>query len=134
MSNKARTASRKYLEKLGVTIYTETVVKDYDGQTLLLQNGEIIQTKTVIWAAGVTGNKIEGLANDLITPSNRIKVDRFSKVVNSINIYALGDVACMETPKYPKGHPQIANVAINQAKLLAKNLKRINQHKTPVKF
>ncbi|MDX2189844.1 MAG: NAD(P)/FAD-dependent oxidoreductase [Bacteroidota bacterium] len=132
MSESSKKESKKYLEKLGVIIKTETIVKDYDGNSLTLQSGEIIKTKTVIWSAGVIGNKIEGLPNEVILPNNRIKVDRYNQVQGSSNIFALGDIAYMETPKYPKGHPQLANVAINQAKLLAKNLKAIQLNK-PIK-
>ena len=87
-----------------------------------MNNGEIIRSKQVIWAAGVTGNLIEGMNPNIITPSNRYKVDRFNKIEDTENIFAIGDISYMETPKYPKGHPQVANVAINQGKLLAKNL------------
>jgi len=134
MSNTAQLASRNYLEKMGVKIHTETFVKNYDGNTLTLNTGQTIKTKTVIWAAGVIGNKIEGLADESFTTTNRLKVDRINKVFGSETIFALGDIAYMETPLYPKAHPQVANVAINQAKLLAKNLKYIKQHKTTKDF
>lgn len=125
MSNTAKSASKRYLQKMGVTLYPETIVKDYDGTTLTLNTGETIKTTTVIWAAGVTGNKIAGFTPNSMGPGNRLKVNRINKVIGCENIFAVGDIALMETPKYPKGHPQVANVAINQAKLLAKNLERI---------
>ncbi len=125
MSTNARKASAEYLRQLGVSIRTETFVKDYDGRTLTLNTGETISTSTVIWAAGVTGNRIEGFAPDSLAPGNRLRVDRTNKVMHTDHIYALGDIAYMETPRYPKGHPQVANVAVNQAKLLAKNLNRM---------
>ena len=134
MSNTAQLSSRNYLEKMGVKIYTETFVKNYDGNILTLNTGETIKTKTVIWAAGVTGNKIEGFAPETITPTNRLKVNRINKVLESENIFALGDIAYMETTLYPKAHPQLANVAINQAKLLAKNLKYLKQNKPTKNF
>lgn len=99
-----------------------------------INTGEIIKTKTVIWAAGIIGNKIEGLNAETFTPTNRLKVNRINKVFETDTVFALGDIAYMETPLYPKGHPQLANVAINQAKLLAKNLKYINQKKDTVNF
>ena len=129
MSDTAKAASRKYLEKMGITILTETYVKDYDGNILNLSNNEDIKTKTVIWAAGVKGNEIEGLPENSFVGANRIKVDRYNKVFNTDNIFAIGDIAIMETPKYPRGHPQVANVAINQAKVLAQNLKNIMESK-----
>jgi NADH dehydrogenase len=134
MSDTAQQASKKYLQKMDVKIYTETFVKNYDGNILTLSTGETIKTKTVIWAAGVTGNKIEGFSPETITPTNRLKVNRINKVFKSENIFALGDIAYMETRLYPKAHPQLANVAINQAKLLAKNLNRLEQNKSTTNF
>jgi len=121
MSEASRTATRVYLEKLGVIVKTNTILSSFDGKMAVLNTGEEIPTKNVIWAAGVTGNVIEGLNPEDVV-RNRYKVDRYNKLVSYDNIYALGDVAYMETPKYPTGHPQVANVAINQAKNLAKNI------------
>jgi NADH dehydrogenase len=129
MSEEAGLASGKYLDKMGVRLLTETFVKNYDGTIVTFSNGSEIHSQTVIWAAGVTGNKIDGLSEQNWIANNRIKVDRRNKVLGSENIYALGDLAFMETPLYPKGHPQVANVAINQAKLLARNLKREARNK-----
>ncbi len=122
MSPQSSEQSKGYLEKLGVTVLTNTIVKDYDGEQVTLNNGESIATETVIWAAGIKGNVPEGFDKTIIVRGNRITVNRFSQVQGFENIYALGDVAYMETPLYPKGHPQVANVAINQAKNLAHNL------------
>ncbi len=134
MSETARAASRKYLQSMGVEILTETIVKNYDGNVLTLNNGETIPSKTVIWAAGVTGNTIRGFDQVVMAPGNRFRVNRINQIGGTQNVYALGDIAYMETPKYPKGHPQVANVAINQAKVLAKNLKAIVQNKNPSEF
>ncbi|WP_310556689.1 FAD-dependent oxidoreductase, partial [Flavobacterium sp.] len=119
MSENAKIASQKYLEEMGVIILTETIVDHYDGKLLTLKNAEAIKTKTVIWAAGVTGNKISGLSENYYANSNRLKVNQLNQVIGSQNLFAVGDIALMETEKYPKGHPQLANVAINQAKNLA---------------
>lgn len=121
MSDNARKASRKYLEKMGVIIRTETVVKEYDGHKLTLSTGEVIPSRNVIWAAGVTGNRIGGLEKAELMRGNRLKVDRNGLVKGYDSIFALGDIAYMETPLYPNGHPQLANVAVNQGKNLAKN-------------
>lgn len=133
-SEKSKILSQKYLRRMGVTVMTETFVKDYDGTNLVLGSGETIKTKTVIWAAGVTGNRFEGLSRSIWTPGNRMRVNRISQVLNCVNIFALGDIAYMETPLYKRGHPQVANVAINQAKTLASNLKAMNTSKKPVDF
>lgn len=124
MSDEAKKASRKYLEELNVIVKTETFVTNYDGVTATLNNGETILTQNVIWAAGVIGNIVPGLKPEN-SIRNRYKVDRFNKIMGTQNIYAIGDIAYMETPKYPNGHPQLANVAINQGKMLASNLVNI---------
>jgi NADH dehydrogenase len=125
MSPEAQKASYSYLKELGVDVRTGTLVKSYDGKTLLLSSGEAIQTKTLIWSAGVIANSIAGMPEEARAPGNRIRVDRQSRVTGMNAVFALGDAAFMETPLYPKGHPQVANVAINQAKLLAGNLKSL---------
>ena len=127
MSISAKRTSKKYLQKMGVNIITETFVKRYDGNLLELSNGNLIKSKTVIWAAGVIGNRIKGLPDNVQAVGNRIEVNRTNLVEGTKNIFAIGDIALMKTPKYQKGHPQLANVAINQAKNLAINL---NKHKT----
>ena len=124
MSEKSSEQSLKYLKGLGVNVMTQTVVKSYDGTNAVLSNGENIGTKILIWAAGIKGNVPAGIDASLIVRGNRIKVDRTNKIIGSENVYAIGDIAYMETPLYPHGHPQVANVAINQAKNLAVNLVR----------
>jgi NADH dehydrogenase len=125
MSEAASEKSKKYLTELGVNVMLNARVKDYDGLTVFLDDGKSIRTNTLVWAAGVTGNKIDGLNPEVITKSNRIKVDTFNKVEGYSNIFAIGDIAIMIEPSYPKGHPQVAQVAIQQGHLLAKNLKNI---------
>jgi NADH dehydrogenase len=122
MSEKSRQQSRKYLAKLGVDVRTNTVVQDFDGRQVTLNDGSTILATTVIWAAGIKGNVPAGIDPALVVRGNRIKVNRFNKVEGFDNVYALGDVAYMETPLFPHGHPQVANVAVNQGKNLAKNL------------
>ncbi len=128
MSDEAKKASRQYLEELGVTVKTETFVTNYDGKVATLNTGETIPTANLIWAAGVSGNIIEGIDPQHII-RNRYKVNRYNKIEGAENIYAIGDIAYMETPKYPTGHPQLANVAINQGKNLAHNLLRLLKNK-----
>jgi len=129
MSEESKVASREYLEQMTVIVKTETMLESYDGNVAILNTGEHIPSKNVIWAAGVKGNIIQGLYEQDVF-KNRYIVDRFNRLKSFNNIYALGDVALMETPKYPHGHPQVANVAINQAKNLGKNiLKTIKNEK-----
>lgn len=129
MSPYAQKYSEKYLLKMGVIVKTGIFVKQYDGKIVTLSNGETIYSENVIWSAGVKGNAIGGIPDDVLLPTGRIKVNRINKVEPLTDVYAIGDVAYMETEKYPKGHPQLANVAIGQAKNLAKNLHKIDQEK-----
>ena len=134
MSEESQEKSEKYLKDLGVRFISNDIVTDYDGDRVYLSSGNVIPSNNVIWAAGVTGNIIEGLTENSIK-NNRYIVDRYNKIVGFDNIYAIGDIAYMETPKYPNGHPQVANVAINQGKNLAKNfLKKSENEWQPYEY
>lgn len=134
MSEKASEHSRTYLERLGVTVKTNALLQDYDGQTVLLKDGSSIPSKLVIWAAGIKGNIPAGIDPSLIARGNRIKVDEFNFVQGMNNVFAIGDIAYMEEEAFPNGHPQVAPVAIQQATLLAKNLQRLRQGKIAEPF
>ncbi len=123
MSKESQDAAEKYLIQLGVKFLKNERVTDYDGDKIYMQSGNSIPTNNVIWAAGVTGNIIDDFNKENLV-KNRYIVDRFNKVKGYDNIFAIGDIAYMETPKYPQGHPQVANVAINQGKNLAKNFRK----------
>lgn len=125
MSSEAQEKSEKYLKDLGVTFLSGEIVTDYDGNKVYMKSGKDIPSNNVIWAAGVTGNVVDGFPEEKLV-RNRYIVDRYNKIKGYDNIYAVGDIAYMETPKYPQGHPQVANVAINQAKNLGKNLLKKN--------
>jgi NADH dehydrogenase len=103
------------------------LVQDYDGKNVVLQNGQSIPANILIWAAGIKGNVPNGIDKNAIVRGNRIKTDRQCRVEGYNNIYAIGDLSYMETPKYPHGHPQVAPVGMQQAVLLADNLKRIER-------
>lgn len=124
MSDASKKKSQEYLEELGVKVLLNTVVQDYDGTTVQLKGGNTILSKNLIWAAGVTGNILAGIPKECMVRGNRLKVNRWNEVEGLEDIYALGDIANMVTPKYPNGHPQLANVALTQAMLLAKNFDR----------
>jgi len=130
MSQRSSEDSYKYLSRLGVKVMTSTIVNNFDGNNVQLKDGSSIPAKTVIWAAGVTGALPPGLDKTLMVRGNRLIVDRYSRLKGSTNIYVIGDLAYMETPKYPKGHPQLAATAIQQGTVLAKNLKRLLREDT----
>jgi len=132
MSTNASERATSYLEKLGVEVNLSTRVLDYDGGCLRLSDGTTIASKTVIWAAGVQANSIGGLSVDSQGPKRRILVDRQNRIKGNGDIFAIGDLSLMETEKYPKGHPQVAQVAIQQAKTLGINLNRIQRQASPI--
>jgi NADH dehydrogenase len=124
-SEQASAKAKEYLLKLGVNLKCDARVKDYDGKIISLEDGSTIRTNTLVWAAGIIGNKLEGLSERVIGRGNRIEVDRFNKVTGYDNIFAIGDVASMKEDAYPNGHPQVAQVAIQQGDQLAKNFNRM---------
>lgn len=136
MSQKSHDHAISSLEKMGVIVKLNTQVKSYTDHVAHLSDGTQIPSYTFVWAAGVTGNVIPGLENFAAKPSNRLAVDHFNKVDGTQNIFALGDIALMQTEAFPKGHPQLAPVAMQQASLLSKNLKALilNKEQTAFKY
>lgn len=122
MSDSSSKASKAYLEKLGVEVNLNTRVNHYNGSYLELSDGTTLASKTVIWAAGIRTPSIEGLAGDIIGKQGRFLVDRCNRIHGFEDVFALGDNALMLTPKFPEGHPQVAQVAIQQASNLARNM------------
>lgn len=136
MSPQASAKAEEFLKEMGVTVLTNVTVKDYDGKRITLADGKTINTHNVIWSAGVMGQVLEGIPKDSIVKGNRIQTDEFSKVKGCDSIYAIGDVAAVITEETPKGHPGVAPVAMQQGKLLAKNLARLinNEAMQPFKY
>jgi NADH dehydrogenase len=130
MSKKSQKEAYTVLEKLGVHIKLNTAVKDYVNGEVLLSTGEKIQTNTLIWASGVIACEAPGLPATSIGRGRRILVDEFNRVIGVNNVFAIGDQSFQTTDKaFPNGHPQLAQVAIQQGKLLAKNLIRLNDQR-----
>lgn len=126
MSEQASQKAEQFLLKMGVILHLDTFISNYDGQIVSTKDGKAFEAATFIWAAGVTGAPVAGIpAASLIEKANRYKVDEFNKIIGLENVYALGDVALMETEAYPKGHPQVAQPAIQQGKNLGKNFRKI---------
>lgn len=123
MSKESSAKAAKYLSKLGVSVWLNTRVEGYDGNTITTSNKSML-TQTLIWAAGVKCMPPSGIPAEHLTRGNRLKVNRFNAVEGLNGIYALGDLAYMETPKFSQGHPQVAQPAIQQGRLLARNVTR----------
>lgn len=132
MSKQSQEKSAKFLKKLGVKVWLNTMVKNYDGK-VVETNKKAIPTKTLIWAAGVKGNIIQGMPEQDYK-NGRYLVNEFNKLQSVDCVFAIGDVALMETKAKPKGDPMVAQTAIQQGALLAKNLQKITQGKKAVPF
>jgi NADH dehydrogenase len=124
----------QYLSSLGVHVQTGTSVKAYDGHVVQLNNGNNLFSRCLIWAAGVKGAALAGLPLASVIDNKRIIVDDFNCVEGLSNVFAIGDVAVMQTGALPRGHAQIAPVAIQQAKRLAENLKNLQLQNSLVPF
>lgn len=133
MSDQASKKAHHYLENLGVQIWLNTMVKDYDGKTIITSN-KPMSTQTFIWAAGVQGSPTAGFNADQVTKQRRILVNEFHQVKGTERVYAIGDVACMESEEFPKGHPMLAQAAIQSGRNLARNIVREKRGKAPKAF
>lgn len=123
MSKVAQQEAKEVLEKLGVEITLNVAVKDYQNDTVVLGDGKEIKTKTLIWTSGVIARELPGLPTEKFGRGRRVLVDQFNAVQGYDNIFAIGDI-CLQTtdPNFPNGHPQLAQVAMQQGTLLAKNI------------
>jgi NADH dehydrogenase len=133
MSDNASEKALSYLKELGVDVMLNKSVASFDGDKLTFKSGEELESKTLIWAAGVRGNIINGFPETSIDRGMYV-VDRTSKVKGFENIYAVGDIAYMITPLFERGLPQVAPVANQQGTFLAKNLVRIRDNQKPLEF
>ena len=125
MSKNAQEYTSEKLGKLGVTLTMNTLVKDFDGETVYLSNGKEIHSRNLIWAAGVSAKTFEGFSEESIGAGRRLKTNQYNQVHTYDNIYALGDCSLIEGDEdFPNGHPQLAQPALQQAKNLAENLQR----------
>lgn len=126
MSKKSQDEACKVLKKLGVQILLNTAVKDYIDDKVIFANGESIPSATLIWTSGVVAREAPGLPPEAIGKGRRIIVDEFNKVKGTENVFAIGDICLQQTDtKFPNGHPQLAQVAIQQGTLLAGNFLNI---------
>lgn len=134
MSPQASKKAKEFLTGLDVEVHNSVHVKSYDGRELMIDNGTVIQTRNVLWAAGVKGEVLKGIPQGVIGRGNRIQTDEFNRIKGYINLFAIGDVAAVITQETPEGHPGVAPVAIQQGKQLAKNLIKIINSEPPEPF
>ncbi len=135
MSENASKKATKFLEKLGVHIHLNTQVTNYQDNLVNTNTDLSLKTATFIWSAGVTGAPVAGIKADSLMPrANRYKVNQFNQIDGYKNIFAIGDISVMATKTYPKGHPMVAQPAIQQGNHLAKNFKRHLKGKDMIPF
>jgi NADH dehydrogenase len=135
MSTTAQVEAAKVLKKLGVRIQLNTAVKDYIDGKVILGDGSTIPTNELIRTSGVIGREIPGLPKEAIGKGRRILVNEYNAVIGTHNIFAIGDICLQTTDKnFPNGHPQLAQVAIQQGELLAKNFKRLASKEPLIPF
>ncbi|MFA8449064.1 MAG: NAD(P)/FAD-dependent oxidoreductase [Bacteroidales bacterium] len=135
MSEKSSSNTHKFLKSLGINIFINSIISHYDGEKVIIGEDKIINTKNVIWTAGVKGNHPEGLNEDFFVPGNRIKVNEYCQLTEHPNIYAIGDIAAMITDDFPRGHPMVAPTAIQMGAFAAKMLNHYrNTDKKPSAF
>ena len=119
MSDKASSKTLTYLENLNVKVLLKESVSNYDGRIVQTKSGKTILAKNLIWTAGVKGDFPKGIDERHVVKGNRLKTDAYLKVDGQENIYAIGDIAALISEETPKGHPQVAQAAIQQGKYLA---------------
>jgi NADH dehydrogenase len=130
MSEKASQKAEDFLEALGVQIWKNTHVKSYDVKLVTTTTELSFEAATLVWAAGVKGAAIKGLdTQELLTKSNRMRVNKFNQIIGYENIFAISDVAEMESKEYPCGHPMMAHPALQQGRNLGHNLVRLLEKK-----
>ncbi|WP_299365716.1 NAD(P)/FAD-dependent oxidoreductase [Winogradskyella sp.] len=130
MSKHASKKAERFLKELGVKVHSNTFVENYDGLNVKTNSDLEMQSQTLIWAAGVTGAPVKGLKADaILEKANRYCVNQYNQVEGYDNIFAIGDIALMITDNYPKGHPQVAQPAIQQGKLLGQNILNLIRNK-----
>ena len=135
MSDKASAKAEDFLEKLGVNIWKNVRVTNYDGKTVTTNTDLTFETATLVWAAGVKGATIKGLdAEKFVSRGNRLLVNQYNQIKGFDHIFAIGDVAIMESEATPYGHPMMAQPAIQQGDLLGENLLRFIENKTMTPF
>ncbi|MGI4728905.1 MAG: NAD(P)/FAD-dependent oxidoreductase [Janthinobacterium lividum] len=134
MSEQASKKAQQFLENMSVEVLTGVKVENYDGDVISFEGGRKINTKNVIWSAGVMGVVPEGFSKEQIARGNRISTDEVNRVTGLNNVFAIGDVSSSVSEAMPKGLPGVAPVAIQQGKHLAKNILHLIKNEPTVNF
>jgi NADH:ubiquinone reductase (H+-translocating) len=134
MSEKSSEKAQSFLEKLGVSVLTNTLATGSNDKCVSTSDGRTICTSLIIWTAGIRGFTLEGLAPEVYNKNSRIFINKQCLVKGYSNIFAIGDISYLAEERFPNGYPQVAQVAIQQAKLLAINLMREQKNKTLLDF
>lgn len=131
LSQESSAKVEQYLRKMGVNVLLNKMVTDYKDHCVMLRDGSQIATRTFIWVSGVAAERIDNLAETSLGRGGRILVDEYNRVKGYEDIFAIGDQCIMPEgdPTWRDGHPQLAQVAIQQGKLLARNLKAMAKDK-----
>lgn len=128
LSQESSQKAYEFLKSMGVDIQFGKMVTDYRDHKVIMKDGTEIPTRTFLWVSGIRANAMPGIDESHLGRGFRFKVDEFNRIQGVEDVFVIGD-QCLQTSDaaYPNGHPQVAQVAIQQAKNLAKNLKLINQ-------
>ena len=128
LSQESSQKAYEFLKSMGVDIQFGKMVTDYRDHKVIMKDGTEIPTRTFLWVSGIRANAMPGIDESHLGRGFRFKVDEYNRIPGVEDVFAIGD-QCLQSSDaaYPNGHPQVAQVAIQQAKNLAKNLKRINQ-------
>ena len=128
LSQESSQKAYEFLKSMGVDIQFGKMVTDYRDHKVVMKDGTEIPTRTFLWVSGIRANAMPGIDESHLGRGFRFKVDEYNRIPGVEDVFAIGD-QCLQTSDaaYPNGHPQVAQVAIQQAKNLAKNLKLINQ-------
>ena len=128
MSQDSSKKAYDFLKSMGVDIQFGKMVTDYRDHKVIMKDGTEIPTRTFLWVSGIRANAMPGIDESHLGRGFRFKVDQYNRIPGLEGVFVIGD-QCLQTTDeaYPNGHPQVAQVAIQQAKNLAKNLKKINE-------
>lgn len=129
MSKHSSEKAQTYLQQLDVEVLLNKILSSYDGKNAIFSDSEILTSQTVVWTAGIIGEKIKGIPDEVFNRQGRLITNDYNLVNGFNDIFAIGDICCITSKEYPNGHPQVAQVAIQQAHNVAYNLNKLHHHR-----